>query len=215
MSKNELILKIETTYAELSHDMPQQVAIPRYTQLHHLTPAQRSYLSYLAQEHCKLFLNFEFIDPNRNSVSLDQATLEAFDPDQYLDWQVESIYFDDIEAASWISLHFNQEIKQLGLENEKKQFSFPLKILLMFITVMISFLICYLTINYDNSWIPKIAFAVGFCGLSIIWDAFKTQRKSKTEEMINNRIWIMAYDFSERINQIADTKFDLDTDEED
>lgn len=174
INEQQLIEKIKKSYLEVVTDLPNITTLPRKIKFSEYSPEQMHFLQAILKNHAVLQLSFQFLDTQQQIISLSSEALEQFNITSHLDWSLTKLAFDHTHAAIFISLCFQDDLKQMVEEHRP-----PRKPILSFKNLAILLISCCMLgislylFNQAPEWLVFIIFAVGFLGLCMLYDSVK------------------------------------------
>ncbi|MDO3665255.1 hypothetical protein [Acinetobacter higginsii] len=211
LDEQQLIERIKASYQDVISDLPPIEVLPRYIKFSEYSQEQRHFLDALIKAHSALSLSYQLIDSKQHAVSLSSEQLEQFNITSHLDWSLTTLSFDLTNAAIFISLCFQDDLKQI-VETHRP----PRKPILTFKNLAILLIswcmlgISFYLFNQAPEWLVFIIFAVGFLGLCMLYDSVKDYiqyNKAKDDPL---KTLIVAGYFAEHLEDYATRTLILD-----
>ncbi|MEE9902878.1 hypothetical protein GPS47_01005 [Acinetobacter haemolyticus] len=207
----QLIEKIKASYQDVISDLPPTEVLPRHVKFSEYCQEQRHFLDALLKAHSALSLSCQLIDSKQQAVSLSSEQLEQFNSTTHLDWSLRSLSFDLTHAAIFISLCFQDDLKQMVEEHRP-----PRKPILSFKNLAILLISCCMLgislylFNQAPEWLVFIIFAVGFLGLCMLYDSVKDYVQYNKVKDDPLKTLIVAGYFAEHLEDYATQTLILD-----
>ncbi|VXA57941.1 conserved hypothetical protein [Acinetobacter proteolyticus] len=211
VDEQQLIERIKASYQDVISDLPPIEVLPRYIKFSEYSQEQRHFLDALIKAHSALSLSYQLIDSKQHAVSLSSEQLEQFNITSHLNWSLTTLCFDLTNAAIFISLCFQDDLKQI-VETHRP----PRKPILTFKNLAILLISwCMLGIslylfNQAPEWLVFIIFAVGFLGLCMLYDSVKDYIQYNKVKDDPLKTLIVAGYFAEHLEDYATRTLILD-----
>jgi hypothetical protein len=174
LDEQQLIERIKVSYQEVISDLPPIEALPRNVKFSEYSNEQIRLLDALLKENSALSLSCQFLNANQQSVSFPREQLEQFNVTSHLDWSLTTLNFDLPHAVFFISLYFQDDLKQIIEEHRPlRQPILSFKNLVILLTSLCMLGISFYLFNQTQKWLVFIIFAVGFLGLCLLYDTIK------------------------------------------
>lgn len=211
LDEQQLIERIKASYQDVISDLPPIEVLPRYIKFSEYSQEQRHFLDALIKTHSALSLSYQLIDSKQHAVSLSSEQLEQFNITSHLDWSLTTLSFDLTNAAIFISLCFQDDLKQI-VETHRP----PRKPILTFKNLAILLIswcmlgISFYLFNQAPEWLVFIIFAVGFLGLCMLYDSVKDYIQYNKVKDDPLKTLIVAGYFAEHLEDYATRTLILD-----
>lgn len=148
--------------------------MPRNVKFSEYSNEQIRLLDALLKENSALLLSCQFLNSNQQTVSFPREQLEQFNVTSHLDWSLTTLNFDLPHAAFFISLYFQDDLKQIIEEHRPpRQPILSFKNLVILLTSLCMLGISFYLFNQAQKWLVFIIFAFGFLGLCLLYDTIK------------------------------------------
>ncbi|WP_332604468.1 hypothetical protein [Acinetobacter sp. ESBL14] len=211
LDEQQLIERIKVSYQDVISDLPPIEELPRYVMFSEYRQEQRQFLDGLLKAHSALSLSCQLVDSKQQAVSLSSEQLEQFNTTSHLDWSLTSLAFDHTHATIFISLCFQDDLKQMVEEHRP-----PRKPILTFKNLAILLISCCMLgislylFNQAPEWLVFIIFAVGFLGLCMLYDHVKDYIQYNKVKDDPLKTLIVAGYFAEHLEEYATQTLILD-----
>ncbi|ENW92697.1 hypothetical protein [Acinetobacter dispersus] len=207
----QLIERIKASYQDVISDLPPIEVLPRHVKFSEYCQEQRHFLDALLKAHSALSLSCQLIDSKQQAVSLSDEQLEQFNSTTHLDWSLKSLSFDLKHAAIFISLCFQDDLKQIvetHHPSRKPILSFKNLAILLVSWCMLG--IAFYLFNQAPEWLVFIIFAVGFLGLCMLYDSVKDYVQYNKVKYDPLKTLVVAGYFAEHLEDYAKQILTLD-----
>lgn len=137
--------------------------MPRNVKFSEYSNEQIRLLDALLKENSTLLLSCQFLNANQQTVSFPREQLEHFNITSHLDWSLTKLKFDLPHAAFFISLYFQDDLKQIIEEHRpprKPILSFKNLVILLISLCLLS--ISFYLFNQAQKWLVFIILQLVF-----------------------------------------------------